>query len=56
MDKQQMFTDELRRISGVSVEYANAAWFTLNRHDQPITSAREYCRRFDLYKAKPNDK
>lgn len=42
------FIKELRRITGVSEEYANAAWYTIHSTESPVVAANYYANRFYL--------
>jgi hypothetical protein len=49
-DKQKLFIEELRRLTGVSAIYANAAFYTLDKEERanPNRAAKGYQRRFSL--------
>ena len=38
------FIKELRELTGVSIEYATAAWYTMNQPSNPKQAAMMYCR------------
>lgn len=51
-NKMKIFMNELISLSGVSTQYANAAWFTLAGRDtsNPKQAAEDYVKRFNLDK------
>lgn len=50
MNNQNKFIEALRYITGVSEQYADTAWYTLNDNGKksPTLSARNYAKRFNL--------
>jgi len=42
----ETFVNKLRKLTGVSREYAVAAWFTMNYPENPKQAAVQYYRRF----------
>ena len=42
------FHKELKRLTGVSTTYANAAWHSLRSGRDPIKAAKDYAIRFNL--------
>ena len=49
-DDYNIFVRTLRKIAGVSEQYAAAAWFSLvqSQKDTPVEAATEYKNRFSL--------